>query len=80
MNTKMQQKLIQSYENTTPTEEEERQSTHMDGEMPLRMTIDKHTYNNMHKLQPASHHHKDGKFYYLPTEEEEEEDQISSVS
>jgi hypothetical protein len=48
----------------------------MDGEMPLRMTMDKHTFskNNMHRLNPASHHHKDGKFYYLPTDEEEEED------
>ena len=48
----------------------------MDGEMPLRMTMDKQTYNknNMHRLHPASQHHKDGKFYYLPTDEEEEED------
>ena len=54
----------------------------MDGEMPLRMTMEnKHAYGgNIHLLKPATHQHKDGKFYYLPTDEEDDEDQISSVS
>ena len=53
----------------------------MDGEMPLRMTMEnKNAYEgNIHLLQPATHQHKDGKFYYLPTDEEDDEE-LSSVS
>jgi hypothetical protein len=69
-------KHFYSYEQTTPSEEEEaRQSTRMEGEMPMRMTMQKANLSVNNASNPKN------QFYYLPTDEEEgEEDQISSVS